>query len=67
MEFRLTEEQQMIRDTAESFLAEASTSQSVRQAMASETGYSTELWQQVCRDLYWQAIADRAVPSGLLA
>ena len=34
MEFAFTEEQEMIRDTASSFLAEVSTSEAVRAAMA---------------------------------
>lgn len=56
MEFAFTEEQKMIQDTAESFLAEVSTSEAVRKAMASEEGYDESLWQSVCTDLYWQAI-----------
>lgn len=56
MEFAFTEEQQMIRDTAESFLAEVSTSEAIRTAMATEQGYDSELWQRICGELYWQAI-----------
>lgn len=56
MEFAFTEEQQMIRDTAEAFLAESSTSEAVRSAMATEQGYDSELWQRICTELYWQAI-----------
>ncbi len=56
MDFAFTEEQQMIRDTAESFLAEVSTSEAIRVAMASEQGYDDALWQRVCSELYWQAI-----------
>ncbi len=56
MEFAFTEEQKMIRDTAESFLAEVSTSEAIRTAMASEKGYDDALWSNVCRDLFWQAI-----------
>lgn len=56
MDFAFTEEQQMIRDTAESFLAEVSTSEAIRVAMASEQGYDQALWQRICTDLYWQAI-----------
>ena len=36
MEFRFTEEQEMIRDTAQAFLAEVSTSEAVRAAMATD-------------------------------
>ncbi|MAY35057.1 MAG: acyl-CoA dehydrogenase [Spongiibacteraceae bacterium] len=56
MDFVFTEEQQMIRDTAESFLAEVSTSEAVRKAMASDTGFDDALWQQICAEMYWQAI-----------
>lgn len=56
MEFRFTDEQLMIRDTAQQFLAEMSTSATIRAAMASEKGYDTSLWQQICQDLVWPAI-----------
>jgi alkylation response protein AidB-like acyl-CoA dehydrogenase len=56
MEFAFTDEQQMIRDTAEAFLAEVSTSEAVRQAMVTDQGYDSELWQRICTELYWQAI-----------
>ena len=56
MDFAFTEEQEMIRDTAAAFLAEVSTSEAVRQAMVSESGYDSELWQRICGEMYWQAI-----------
>ncbi len=56
MEFRFTEEQQMIRETAASFLADCSTSAAVREAMATETGYDSDFWRQICDDLYLHAI-----------
>jgi len=56
MEFAFTEEQKMIRDTAEAFLAGASTSEAVRSAMVTEFGYDESLWQRICGELYWQAI-----------
>lgn len=56
MEFRFTEEQLMIRDTAQSFLAEVSTSEAIRAAMATDLGYDPKLWQQICQDLVWPAI-----------
>ena len=56
MEFKFTEEQEMIRATADSFLAEVSTSEAVRLAMATELGYDPELWQRVCQQMFWQAI-----------
>ena len=56
MDFRFTEEQQMIRDTAESFFTDCSTSAAVREAMVTENGYNAQLWQQICNDLYLHAI-----------
>ena len=56
MEFKFTEEQEMIRDTAEAFLAEVSTSSAVRTAMSTDLGYEPELWQRISREMYWQAI-----------
>jgi len=56
MEFRFTEEQEMIRTTAEAFLAEASPSAAVRSAMATESGYDPALWQRICNDMCWQAM-----------
>ena len=56
MEFRFTEEQQMIRETAAGFFADCSTSAAVREAMATELGYDLSLWRQICEDLYLHAI-----------
>ncbi|OUS26914.1 acyl-CoA dehydrogenase [Gammaproteobacteria bacterium 45_16_T64] len=56
MEFAFTEEQLMIRDTAESFLKEVSTSEAIRTAMATDAGFDADLWKTICTDLYWQAI-----------
>jgi alkylation response protein AidB-like acyl-CoA dehydrogenase len=56
MEFSFTDEQQMIRDTAEGFLSEVSTSAAVRAAMATELGYDAQLWQRICSEMYWPAI-----------
>ncbi|MCB1842682.1 MAG: acyl-CoA/acyl-ACP dehydrogenase [Halioglobus sp.] len=56
MEFAFTEEQQMIRDTAAAFLAEVSDSAAIRRAMDTEAGYDPDLWQRICREMYWQAI-----------
>ncbi|CBL46331.1 Predicted acyl-CoA dehydrogenase [gamma proteobacterium HdN1] len=54
MEFAFTDEQKMIRDTVESFLAENSTSAAVRSAMESAQGFDPALWNTLCNDLYWQ-------------
>ena len=56
MEFAFTQEQEMIRDTAASFLKDASTSAAIRSALASDLGYSPDLWQRICTDMYWQAL-----------
>ncbi|NIB39218.1 acyl-CoA/acyl-ACP dehydrogenase [Pseudomaricurvus alkylphenolicus] len=56
MDFAFTDEQLMIRDTAQAFLAEVSDSAAVRAAMVSEHGFDAELWQRICADMYWQAI-----------
>ena len=56
MEFRFTEEQEMIRATAEAFLAEASSSAAVRSAMVTESGYDPALWQRICNEMCWQAM-----------
>jgi alkylation response protein AidB-like acyl-CoA dehydrogenase len=56
MEFAFTEEQQMIRETAESFFSDVSTSEAIRAAMAAEQGYNADLWQRICAELYFQAV-----------
>jgi len=56
LEFKFTEEQQMIRETAESFLRDTSTSEAIRKAMATEQGFDAEHWLSVCNDLCFQSI-----------
>lgn len=56
MEFSFTEEQKMIRDTAQAFLAEISSSDAIRNAMATEQGFEDQIWQRICDEMYWQAI-----------
>jgi len=56
LEFSFTEEQQMIRETAENFLRDHSTSQAIRKAMATEQGFDADLWQRICNDLCFQSI-----------
>lgn len=56
MEFRFTDEQVMIRDTAEAFLKEVSTSEAVREAMVTERGYDQALWQQISQEMMWPAL-----------
>ncbi|NWC59623.1 acyl-CoA dehydrogenase family protein [Pseudomonas veronii] len=56
MEFAFSDEQEMIRASAESFLAEVSNSTAVRAAMSSAGGYDPELWQRLCSEMYWPAL-----------
>ena len=65
MNFSFSEEQQMIRATAEAFLAEKSTSAAVRRAMVTERGYDPQLWQSICEDMYWQAMTIPEAHGGL--
>ncbi len=55
MDFALSSDQEMIRDTAESFLAEASSSAAVRAAMETESGFDAAVWTQVGQELGWCA------------
>jgi len=56
LEFRFTEEQSMIRETAENFLRDHSTSAAIRKAMATESGFDAGLWQSLCTELCFQAM-----------
>ncbi|MHC8338974.1 acyl-CoA dehydrogenase family protein [Pseudomonas sp. HLT2-19-2] len=56
MEFAFSDEQEMIRASAEGFLADVSDSTAVRAAMISERGFDEALWQRLCREMYWPAI-----------
>ncbi|USE34657.1 acyl-CoA dehydrogenase family protein [Endozoicomonas sp. SCSIO W0465] len=56
MEFAFTAEQAMIRESAERFLQDVSTSEAVRTAMATDRGFDPELWERLCQEMYWQAL-----------
>jgi len=56
MEFAFSDEQEMIRESAEGFLADVSDSAAVRAAMVSERGFDEALWQRLCSEMYWPAI-----------
>lgn len=56
MEFRLTDEQHMVRETAKAFLADVSSSEHVRRAMTHSHSYDPDVWQRLCTELYVQAI-----------
>lgn len=57
MDFALNSDQTMIRDTAAAFLADASSSPSVRAAMASAAGFDEKTWQRLAQELGWCATA----------
>lgn len=56
MDFSFTQEQRMIRDTAEAFYSQVSSSDAVRDVMQTESGFDESLWQSTCQDMYFQAI-----------
>jgi len=56
MEFRFTDEQQMIRETAEAFLREQSDAAAVRRAMATEQGFEPALWEELAGNMGWSAM-----------
>lgn len=56
MNLTLNDDQVMIRDAAEQYLADASTSEAVRAAMASEQGFDSQLWQTIGSELGWCGI-----------
>jgi alkylation response protein AidB-like acyl-CoA dehydrogenase len=65
MDFALNDDQLMIRDAAESFLADVSDSAAVRKAMASERGYDERVWQRIASELGWCGIAVAEEHGGL--
>ncbi|HZP13592.1 MAG TPA: acyl-CoA dehydrogenase family protein [Nevskiaceae bacterium] len=57
MHFALTEDQQMIRDAAERFLAEAVDATTLRRALESASGYDEAIWRRIGSELGWCGIA----------
>lgn len=53
MKLSLTDEQQMIRDAARGFLADASDSSAVRRCAEGELGFDAAVWQQIAGELGW--------------
>lgn len=56
MEFAFSDEQEMIRSSAEGFLADVCTSNATRAAMSSARGYDENLWQRLCNEMCWPAL-----------
>jgi alkylation response protein AidB-like acyl-CoA dehydrogenase len=63
--FAFTEEQEALRATARAFLAERSSSERVRAAMASELGFDPETWKRIGAELGWTAVAIPEAYGGL--
>ena len=57
MDFSLTDDQVMIRDAAQHFLADKSDSEAVRRAMATEAGFEPGVWAAIGAELGWCAVA----------
>ncbi len=53
MNLALTDDQRMIRDSAQNFLADASDSAAVRKSMETKTGFDAKLWQRIGSELGW--------------
>ena len=56
MDFVFTEEQQLLKDSANSFLDEFSSSERIRKAMGSELGFDKEVWLKVAKEMGWLGI-----------
>jgi len=56
MHFAFTEEQEELRESARAFLAEHSSGDQVRQAMATERGYDPEVWKRIGAELGWPCV-----------
>lgn len=65
MNLALTEDQIMIRDAAEGFLADVSSSAAVRKAMESALGYDESVWQRLGSELGWCGIAIAEAHGGM--
>ena len=65
MDFTPSPEQEALRETARSFLAEHSSSERVRRAMESETGFDAETWKRIGAELGWPALIVPEAHGGL--
>jgi alkylation response protein AidB-like acyl-CoA dehydrogenase len=65
MDFALSEEQEALRETARSFLAEHSSSERVRRAMEGELGFDPETWKRIAAELGWPALIVPEAQGGL--
>ncbi len=65
MNLALTEDQAMIREAAQSYLADASDSAAVRKAIDSEQGFDSSVWQTISGELGWCGVAIDEAYGGL--
>ena len=65
MKFAFTDEQRMLKDTSQSFLAAKSDSMAVRAACRSPQHFEVALWRSICNDMYWQGVLVPEVHEGL--
>lgn len=65
MNFALSDDQLMIRDAAESFLEETSSSAAVRSAMDSDAGFDAALWARIGKEMGWCATVIPEAHGGL--
>ena len=65
MNLALNEDQRLIRESAEIFLADVSTSAAVRGAMASARGFDEAIWARIATELGWCGIAVPEAHGGL--
>ncbi len=65
MDFAFTEEQLELREMARAFLAEHSTGDQIRAAMATPEGYDVKVWEQLAQELGWTAVAIPEAHGGL--
>ncbi len=56
MDFRLSEEQQELRETALAFLNERCGPEQVRAAMQTPLGYDAQLWRKIATELGWASV-----------
>lgn len=65
MNLSLSDDQLLIRDAAENFLADVSDSAAIRRHMASEHGFDAAIWQRLAGELGWCAIPVAEAHGGL--
>lgn len=65
MNLSLSDDQLLIRDAAENFLADVSDSAAVRRCLESEAGFDAEVWRRLAGELGWCAIPVAEAQGGL--